>query len=153
MTKIKVIFSMLLICFLCGITGCKKQIQTFSSPQGKAFFEAIDQYSQKNEHNYVLLDLRKRDASYANGHFFGFMNYDIEQGSLEELGNHLQRMHHKKKTIFIIDEDGQAVEQVASYLASIGYRKIRVYLGGYQALLSYNEQYFQVVTGLEDCDC
>ena len=125
---------MLLICFLCGITGCKKQIQTFSSPQGKAFFEAIDQYSQKNEHNYVLLDL-------------------IEQGSLEELGNHLQMMHHKKKTIFIIDEDGQAVEQVASYLASIGYRKIRVYLGGYQALLSYNEQYFQVVTGLEDCDC
>lgn len=153
MTKMKVILSIMLMGFLCGITGCQKQIKTYQSYQGKAFFEEIYQYIEKNEHNYVLLDTRKRDASYANGHFFGFMNYDIEQGTLEELGHHLQSMHHRKKTIFIIDEDGQDVETIATYLSSIGYRKIRVYLGGYNTLLPYNEQYFQVVTGLEDCDC
>ncbi|MCM1259996.1 MAG: rhodanese-like domain-containing protein [Prevotella sp.] len=153
MTKMKVMLSIILMGFLWGITGCQKQVKTYQSHQGKTFFEAIYQYSEKNEHNYVLLDIRKRDTSYANGHFFGFMNYDIEQGNLEELGRHLQSMHHQKKTIFIIDENGQDVEQVATYLASIGYRKIRIYLGGYTTLLSYNEQYFQVVTGLEDCDC
>ena len=81
------------------------------------------------------------------------MNYDIENVSLDELAHDLHSMHHKKKTIFIIDEDGQSVEKVAAHLVSIGYRQISVYLGGYNTLLSYNEQYFQVVTGLEDCDC
>lgn len=153
MTKIKGIAIIFLLLLLCGLAGCKKQVTTYQATQGKAFFEEIYQYIEKNEHNYVLLDTRNRDNAYANGHFFGFMNYDIEQGSLEELGNHLQNMHHKKKTIFIIDEDGRNVEKIAAHLASIGYRKMSVYLGGYNTLLSYNEQYFQVVTGLEDCDC
>lgn len=153
MNKIKIMLSIILILFVCGMTGCQKKVKTYQATQGKAFFEKIYQYIENNEHNYVLLDTRNRDISYANGHFFGFMNYDIENGSLEELGHHLQSMHHKKKTIFIIDEDGQSVEKVAAHLVSIGYRQISVYLGGYNTLLSYNEQYFQVVTGLEDCDC
>lgn len=151
----KILIFLFLFLLMFFITSCSKKIKTYESDNGIAFLEKIKEYSLKNEHDYVLIDVRDLDEEYAKGHFFGFTNYDLSKGNLDEFGNFVESMYNKEKTMFIIDRDGTFVESVSQKLKKIGYKKIYVYLGGYEKLNEYNvdETYIRVVTGKEGCNC
>lgn len=150
MKKLILIISLLL---LITTTSCiSKKIKTFEKDEAKAFLELANEYNTKMDHNYVLIDLRELNTKYKEGHFFGFINYDIKNGSLENLQNKLKN-HHYSKSIFLIDESGEDVEKVANFLKEIGYKKIYIYLGGYSQLVTVNDNYFTITTGTKDCDC
>ena len=62
-------------------------------------------------------------------------------------------MYSKDKTIFIIDEDGSYVETLQSVLNTRGYKKVIIYLGGYERLKDENKNDFEIVNGIDDCGC
>ncbi len=137
------------------LSSCVKKIQEYDSDEGTNFLEKIKEYAKRNEHDYVLIDLRNLEEEYAKGHFYGFTSYDLAQGSLDEFSNFVLSMYHKEKTIFIIDKDGSLVHSAASVLKKAGYKKIHIYLGGYSKLKEYNENetYFREVFGKDGCNC
>lgn len=145
----------LLMLNLLALNSCSKKIKSYDSLEGVAFLEKINEFSKALDHNYVLLDLRKLDEEYALGHFYGFTSYDLGTGNLDELESYMKGMHHLEKHIFIIDSDGSFVVDASTRLKKAGYKKIYVYLGGFEKLNEYNahEKYFKVVTGKEDCAC
>lgn len=145
---------MLLLC-VGGCASCSKKIKTYEKTDGVAFLEEIQSLSKIVDHNYVLLDVRKLDEEYALGHFYGFTNYDLTKGNVDELVSYMKGMHHIEKHIFIIDRDGSLVQDASSSLKKAGYKKISIYLGGFETLKEYNtgETYFKIVTGKEDCAC
>lgn len=156
MKKISKIFICLfLFLILFFMTSCRKKISKYELNEGISFLEKIKEYALKNEHDYVLIDLRQLDEEYAMGHFFGFTNYDLTRGNLDEFGAFVSNMYNPEKTVFIIDKDGNTVEQASQKLKQIGYKNIHIYLGGYEKLNTYNENenYFRIVTGKEDCNC
>ena len=65
----------------------------------------------------------------------------------------ISSMYSKDKVIFMIDSDGSVVEILQQALKEEGYKKIYIYLGGYQKLLEKNDSDFVVVTGTDDCGC
>ncbi len=150
MIKVIMIFSMLL-----ALCSCSKKIKIYDAADGDKFLESIDKLSKSMEHDYGLIDLRDFEMDYTKGHFFGFNSYDLENGNMDELKKYIESIYHKEKMLFIIDKNGDKVESVAKELKKIGYKRINIYLGGYEKLNSfnYNEKYFRVVTGKEGCNC
>lgn len=129
-----------------------KKIKVYEENQAIKFLDETQKYTSTTRDDYVLLDLRDLNNSFAKEHFVGFINYDINNGSFEELMQKLI-IANKQDTIFIIDEKGKDVIRVAEYLKKCGYKKIIIYLGGYENLRKNNSNYFTTRSGIEDCDC
>lgn len=129
-----------------------KKIKVYEESQAIKFLDETQKYTSTTRDDYVLLDLRDLNNSFAKEHFVGFINYDINNGSFEELMQKLI-IANKQDTIFIIDEKGKDVIKVAEYLKKCGYKKIIIYLGGYENLRKNNSNYFTTRSGIEDCDC
>ncbi len=147
------VIGLLFICIT--LSSCVKKIKEYDSDEGTSFLEEIKGYAKRNEHDYVLIDLRDLENEYTKGHFYGFTSYDLANGSLDEFSKFVLSMYHTEKTIFIIDKDGSLVNSAATALKKAGYKKIRIYLGGYSKLNEYNENetYFRVVIGKDGCNC
>ena len=142
-------FILLLFCLL-TLTSCNK-LKSYSASSGKDFIDEIYSYID-SEKDYLLIDVRSIDE-YASGHFFGFTNYDIDKGSVDEFVYKISSMHSKKKAIFIVDKDGSNVESLGNALKDAGYKKVYIYLDGYTELSKNNENDFSIVTGTSDCEC
>lgn len=129
-----------------------KKIKVYEENKAIKFLDETQKYTSTTRDDYVLLDLRDLNNSFAKEHFVGFINYDINNGSFEELMQKLI-IANKQDTIFIIDEKGKDVIKVAEYLKKCGYKKIIIYPGGYENLRKNNSNYFTTRSGIEDCDC
>lgn len=138
---------------LLSLTSCQRNYQSFAIGEENKFIDKIYDYIEKNEHNYVLVDVRQLDEEYAKGHFFGFINYDIENGSIGEFVYKIESMYSKDKAIFIIDKDGSYVNELMQALKNKKYKKIYIYEGGYSRLFDANNNDFTVVIGKDDCGC
>ncbi len=148
MKRINLFLFLVLTLFL--LTSCAK-IKEYDSTTSEEYIDLIYNHIDKDK-EYLLIDARSLEE-YAKGHFFGFINYDIEKGTLDEFGYKIESMHSKDKSIFIIDEDGRYVESLASVLLDAGYKKIYIYTSGFNKLNEYNNDDFQIVTGTDDCEC
>lgn len=82
---------------------CCKKIKVYEENQAIKFLDETQKYTSTTRDDYVLLDLRDLNNSFAKEHFVGFINYDINNGSFEELMQKLI-IANKQDTIFIIDE-------------------------------------------------
>lgn len=143
----------LFICLLC-LSSCKKsKYVTYNIGEEQKFFDQVYEFIDKENNNYCLVDVRELETSYASGHFRGFINYDIKNGSVDEFVYKMKSMYSLDKAIFIIDEDGTDVTTLMDALKDEGYKKIYIYLGGYQKLNEANNSDFVVVTGTDDCGC
>lgn len=147
----------IIIIFLLGLllfASCNiKTYKTYEEDMAKEFIDEIYEYIDNGKANYCLIDVRDLNTSYANGHFKGFINYDIKNGTIDEFLYKIESMYSKDKTIFIIDEDGSNIEELMNKLKDKGYKKIHGYLGGYNRLEEENNNDFEVVTGTDDCGC
>lgn len=146
--------SLLLMVILIGLClcGCQKQYKTYSVGEERKFIDKIYEYIDK-DNDYCLIDVRNLDEEYAKGHFFGFINYDIKKGTLEEFKYKIESMYSKDFAIFIIDSDGTYVKSLQEVLKEVGYKKIYIYEGGYYKLSLENNDDFSIVTGKDDCGC
>lgn len=144
---------LLVFLMLLSLSGCQKKYQSYSVGEERKFIEKIYEYIEEDENNYCLIDVRSLDESYAKGHFFGFINYDITRGNINEFVYKIESMYSKDKAIFMIDEDGSYVQKLMEALKEVKYKKIYIYEGGYSRLLNANNDDFSVVTGKDDCGC
>ena len=149
MKKISLIIVTIFSIFL--LSSCQK-IKTYPSDDARLFIDEIYQHISQSKGDYALIDVRYLE-DYGNGHFKGVINYDIENGSEEEFLYKIESLYNKEKTLFLIDQDGQNVEALSLVLKKAGYKKIRIYLGGYENLVKVNQDDFQIVTGIDDCGC
>ena len=150
MKKINLIF--VIVMMLLVISSCQKTTVDQIGEE-RSFIDEIYKYIDSNKTNYCLVDVRDLDNAFAKGHFRGFINYDIEKGNMDEFIYRIESMYSKDKTIFIIDEDGSWVQQLQQALKKAKYKKVIIYLGGYQRLEKENQNDFEVVTGKDDCGC
>ena len=150
MKKINLIF--VIVMMLLVISSCQKTT-VYQIGEERSFIDEIYKYIDSNKKNYCLVDVRDLDNAFAKGHFRGFINYDIEKGNMDEFIYRIESMYSKDKTIFIIVEDGSWVQQLQQALKKAKYKKVIIYLGGYQRLEKENQNDFEVVTGKDDCGC
>lgn len=149
-TKFKFIGILLIMILSCSLMSCKK---IYKENEARAFIDEIYEYIDSNKGNYGLIDVRPLDESYALGHFKGFINYDIEEGTINEFIYKIESLYTKEKALFLIDEDGSKVIALKDVLKEHGYKKVYIFLGGYEKLALENQNDFIVVTGKEDCGC
>lgn len=151
MKKISILLIALLLIM---ITSCvNTQYKYYGIGDEKRFIDKIYEYVDEEKHEYCLVDVRELEEEYAMGHFFGFTNYDIKNGSIEEFVYKMESMYSKNRAVFIIDSDGSYVDSLLKALKECNYKKIYVYEGGYSRLLAANNGDFSVVTGTDDCGC
>lgn len=145
--------SLIMLLGLVFFSSCVvKKIKVYEKSQILNFLDETKKYTSTTRNDYVLLDLRNLNDAYAIEHFVGFINYDINNGTLEELKQKLI-IANKTDTIFIIDENGDDVIEVAQYLKKCGYKKLIIYLGGFKNIKSNANDYFMIKSGIEDCAC
>ncbi len=147
MKKINLVLCLFII--LLFITSCNK---TFKKEKAEVFIDEIYKCIESGK-PYCLIDVRKLNEEYAIGHFKGFINYDIENGSVSEFVYKIESMYSKDKTLFIIDKDGSQVSILKDALKKAGYHKINIYLGGYDELLKANHGDFEIEVGIDNCGC
>lgn len=151
MKKLSIIVIILFCLFMC--TSCKKEeFKQYVENEARSFIDEIYSYIDKKK-DYCLIDARSLNEDFASGHFRGFINYDIESGSLDEFSYKIESMYAKDTVIFIIDKDGSNINDLMIKLKEVGYKKIHGYLGGYEKLLKENKNDFDIVTGTDDCGC
>lgn len=150
----KISFLICTLFMLFTLVSCRKQIyKSYDIGEEELFINEIYKCIDDNKNNYCLIDVRDLNNEYGLGHFRGFINYDINKGSADEFVYKISSMYSKDKIIFMIDSDGSVVEILQQALKEEGYKKIYIYLGGYQKLLEKNDSDFVVVTGIDDCGC
>ena len=146
--------SLLILIFISMFLFKKKKKKTnYIVGEERAFIDKIYEYIEKKPKDYCLVDVRDLNEAYGMGHFRGFINYDIQNGNTDEFIYKIESMYSKDKTIFIIDEDGSYVETLQSVLNTRGYKKVIIYLGGYERLKDENKNDFEIVSGIDDCGC
>ena len=149
-SSIIIVFLILLL----TLSSCgKKNYMIYDEASSRKFINEIYDHIEKGKSDYCLIDVRDLNNSYASGHFKGFINYDIQNGTIDEFLYKIESMYSKDKTIFIIDEDGSKIEELMKELKNKGYKKIHGYTGGYNNLLKENNNDFEIVTGTDDCGC
>ncbi len=149
----KISFLFIFILLTLTLTSCKKEeYKSFKIGEEKEFIDQIYEYID-NDKEYCLIDVRDLETEYAKGHFKGFINYSIEKGNIEEFTYKIESMYSVEKAIFIVDKDGTKVTDLMNALKNNGYKKIYIYLGGYNLLEEKNNNDFVVVTGKDDCGC
>ena len=79
-------------------------------------------YAQLVKEGAIILDVRSK-GEYASGHIKGSINISVDQ-----LGNHLDKLKDKNKTIITCCASGMRSASAKSMLSSQGYTK--VYNGG-----------------------
>ncbi len=79
-------------------------------------------YAQLVKEGAIILDVRSK-GEYASGHIKGSINISVDQ-----LGNHLDKLKDKNKTIITCCASGMRSASAKSMLSSKGYTK--VYNGG-----------------------
>ncbi len=150
----KISFLILILLMIFSLTSCKKtEYKSYNIGEEKAFIDKIYSYIDKGDNNYLLIDVRSLNTDYANGHFRGFINYDIANGNIDEFVYRITSMYSKEKSIFIIDKDGSHVKSLMNALKEKKYKRIYIYLGGYDKLNSANQSDFEIITGTNDCGC
>ena len=78
--------SLFLLIGIVFLTSCVvKKIKVYEENQANKFLDETKKYTSTTRDDYVLLDLRDLNNSFAKEHFVGFINYDINNGSFEEL--------------------------------------------------------------------
>lgn len=80
---------------------CCKKIKVYEENQAIKFLDETQKYTSTTRDDYVLLDLRDLNNSFAKEHFVGFINYDINNGSFEELMQKLI-IANKQDTILLL---------------------------------------------------
>ena len=124
MKKYSLIF--ILVLMLIVVCGCSK-IKIYKVDEERTFIDEIYKHISKSKNDYFLVDARELNTKYASGHFRGFINYDIKNGTIDEFLYKIESLYAKNKTAFIIDEDGEYVEMLATSLKDAGYKKIYIY--------------------------
>ena len=152
MKKISILLITLIMTLF--ISSCANtQYKYYGIGDEKRFIDKIYEYVDEEKHEYCLVDVRTLEEEYAQGHFFGFINYDIKNGTIEEFIYKMESMYSKNRAVFIIDSDGTYVDNLLKVLKDKGYKKIYVYEGGYSRLVAANNGDFSIVTGTDDCGC
>ncbi len=156
---------LIILILLLTLTSCKK-IKSYNDSNGDKFIDEYYEYLADNKQGYVAIDLRKLEPDYANGHLNGFKSYQYqltkneneqEEKYIERISNTflkwIELNYSKDLTIFLIDYDGSIVEKEIVNLEKIGYKKIYIYIDGYDTLINHLNNKVEIKKGVEDCGC
>lgn len=141
---------LLLLVIIPTLVSCKKIVKT-NKDNVNEYIETLYQYQIGKKKNGISIDLRDIDI-YAEGHIKGFISYDYRKDSKGFIP-YMEGMYSKDKVIFLIDSNNEIIEKVAEELLNAGYKKVYIYLDGYESLISYSLDYFFIEIGLDNCGC
>lgn len=148
MKKIKFLLVVTLLFSILILSSCKVKETSIEE-----YVELVYHYHVLMEKENVCIDLRDLNTSYSEGHFKGFINYNYGNGSPEEFLIYINSMYSKNIYIFLIDENGEYVEEASKTLIKNGYKNIIICKDGYNKIVEHATEYLQVVTGIDDCGC
>lgn len=148
MKKIKFLLVVTLLFSILILSSCKVKETSIEE-----YVELVYHYHVLMEKENVCIDLRDLNTSYSEGHFKGFINYNYRNGSSEEFLIYINSMYSKNIYIFLIDENGEYVEEASKTLIKNGYKNIIICKDGYNKIVEHATEYLQVVTGTDDCGC
>lgn len=143
------IILLLLFIFPC-LTSCKKIITTDKDSADK-YIETLYKYQIGQKKNGIMIDLRDIDI-YAEGHIKGFISYDYLKDP-DGFIPYMEGMYSKDKVVFLLSDESDLILEVSKVLQENGYKKIYIYLDGYDSLISLSSDYFFIETGLDNCGC
>ena len=148
MKKSSFILLVALLLSLILLTSCKVKKTT-----KEEYVDLVYRYHVLMEKDNVCIDLRDLNTSYNTGHFKGFINYNYQKGSKDEFLIYMNSMYNKSTYIFLIDENGEYVNEASNILLKNGYKNVIIYEFGYNDIVDYAKEHLQIVTGTDDCGC
>ena len=95
---------------------------------------------------------RRNIDIYAEGHIKGFTSYDYLKDP-DGFIPYMEGMYSKDKVVFLLSDESDLILEVSKVLQVNGYKKIYIYLDGYDSLISLSSDYFFIETGLDNCGC
>lgn len=138
----------LVISTLLLLSSCK--VKSLSKEDYVELYYSYHVYQEKET---GCIDLRDLNGEYAKGHIKGFVNYNYQNGNVEEFIYYVSSLFNKKTYIFLIDNNGEYVKEASKILKQEGYKHIIIYEKGYKNLIEYAKEYLQIVEGTDDCGC
>ncbi len=148
MKKSSFLLVVALLLSLILLTSCKVKKTT-----KEEYVDLVYRYHVLMEKDNVCIDLRDLNTSYNTGHFKGFINYNYQKGSKDEFLIYMNSMYNKSTHIFLIDENGEYVNEASNILLKNGYKNVIIYEFGYNDIIGYAKEHLQIVTGTDDCGC
>jgi len=165
MKRINKLLVLLVGIFFAFLLSSCKHIYVYKEDKANAYLEEYYLYISNKKQGFQAIDLRTQSPLYINGHLNGFINYDYQnvprtnENDLEYEMKKSNLFHQwmlknidKSEALFLIDLDGDIVRAEAQKLKAMGYKKIHIYLAGYESLIKYNQK-IEIIKGTSSCDC